>query len=86
MGELHRLQPRNLPPAPTAISVPETWAALRAAARITLGTFNDVVDLLDAEAPPADVFARVDLLNSQLEACGRAVTFLREVDDAPGAA
>ncbi|MCJ2116552.1 hypothetical protein MKK65_08155 [Methylobacterium sp. J-001] len=86
MGELHRLQPRNLPPAPTAISIPETWAALRAAARITHGTLGDIVDLLDAEAPPADVFAQIDILNTQLAACGRAVTFLKATGAPPSAA
>lgn len=89
MGDLHRLHPRNLPPAPETISVDDTWAALRIAARITHGTLGDIVDLLDAGAPPADVFARIDLLNTQLEACGRAVCFLREVahaPEAPGAA
>ncbi|MGU3407694.1 hypothetical protein [Methylobacterium brachiatum] len=86
MGDLHRLPLRNLPPAPPTASVPESWGALRVAMRITHRTLGDIVDLLDVGAPSADVFARIDLLNTQLEACGRAVTFLREVDDAPGAA
>lgn len=86
MGELHRLPFRDLPPAPTGISISETWAALRVAARITHGTLGDIVDLLDAGAPPADVFARIDLLNTQLAACGRAVTFLREAGEPPDAA
>lgn len=86
MGDLHRLPLRDLPPAPTGISIPETWDALRVAARITHGTLGEIVDLLDASAPPAEVFARIDLLNTQLQACGRAVTFLREVGEPPDAA
>ncbi|MCJ2098451.1 hypothetical protein [Methylobacterium sp. E-046] len=86
MGELHRLPLRDLPPAPTSISVPETWAALRSAMRITHGTLGEIVDLLDAGAPPADVFALIDTFNSQITTCGRAVTFLREAGTPPDAA
>ncbi|SFM92045.1 hypothetical protein [Methylobacterium pseudosasicola] len=86
MGDLHRLPLRDLPPAPTGISVPETWAALRVAMRLCHGTLGEVVDLLEAGAAPADVFARIDTFNSQITTCGRAVTFLREVGEPPDAA
>ncbi|MCJ2065754.1 hypothetical protein MKK63_24060 [Methylobacterium sp. J-088] len=86
MGELHRLPLRCLPPAPADVSVPETWAALRSAMRITHGTLGEIVDLLDAGAPPAEVFARIDTFNSQITTCGRAVTFLREAGEPPDAA
>jgi hypothetical protein len=86
MGDVHRLQPRNLPEPPPTVSVPHAWALLRAGTRITHGTLGEIVAMLDAGAPPADVFAQIDILNTQLAACGSAVTFLKATGAPPSAA
>lgn len=86
MGELHRLKLRDLPEAPPTASVPHAWALLRAGMQITRGTLGEIVEMLDAGAPSADVFARIEILNTQLHACGSAVCFLKEADGTPGAA
>lgn len=86
MGDLHRLPIRNLPPAPPDCSAIRAWELLRAGTRITHGTLGELVEMLDAGAPPADVFAQIDILNTQLAACGRAVSFLKEAGAPPSAA
>lgn len=86
MGDLHRLPIRNLPPTPPDCSAERAWELLRLGARITHGTLGDLVAMLDAGAPPADVFAQIDILNTQLAACGSCVTFLKATDAPPSAA
>jgi hypothetical protein len=54
--------------------------------RITHGTLGEIVELLEADAPPAAVFAAIDTFNSGMLTCGRAVSFLKEADGQPGAA
>lgn len=86
MGDLHRLPTRTPRPAPPDCSAIRAWELLRAGARITHGTLGELVDMLDADAPLAAVVAQIDLLNTQLAACGSAVTFLREAGEPPDAA
>ena len=86
MGDVYRLQPRNLPEPPPTLSVPHAWELLQAGARATHSTLGEIVAMLDAGAPPADVFAAIDTLNVQLSACGRAVTFLKATGAPPSAA
>ena len=86
MGDVHHLPLRNLPPAPPDCSAIRAWELLRSGARITHGTLGDLVAMLDAGAPPADVFAQIDILNTQLAACGSCVTFLKATDAPPSAA
>ncbi|MCJ2092798.1 hypothetical protein MKK67_09830 [Methylobacterium sp. J-072] len=86
MGDVHRLPIRNLPPALPDCSAIRAWELLRSGARVTHGTLGSLVAMLDAGAPPADVFAQIDLLNTQLAACGCAVTFLKATGAPPSAA
>ncbi|MGU3330335.1 hypothetical protein ACLBXB_25760 [Methylobacterium mesophilicum] len=86
MGDVHRLPIRNLPPTPPDCSAIRAWELLRAGARATHATLGELVAMLDAGAPPADVFAQIDILNTQLAACGSAVTFLKATDAPPSAA
>ena len=86
MGDVHHLPIRGLPPAPPDCSAIRAWELLRAGTRATHNTLGEIVAMLDAGAPPADVFAQIDLLNTQLAACGRAVTFLKATGAPPSAA
>lgn len=86
MGDVHRLPLRNLPPAPPDCSAIRAWELLRAGTRITHSTLSELVAMLDAGAPPADVFAQIDILNTQLAACGSCVTFLKATHAPPSAA
>ena len=86
MGEVRRLPTRIPRPAPPDCSVIRAWELLRAGARATHGTLGELVAMLDDSAPLEAVLAQVDLLNTQLAACGSAVTFLREAGTPPDAA
>lgn len=86
MGDLHRLPTRRSRPAPPDCSAIRAWELLRSGARITHATMGELVAMLDDDAPLAAVLAQIDTLNTQLAACGSAVTFLREVGEPPDAA
>ncbi|WP_267427362.1 hypothetical protein [Methylobacterium sp. GC_Met_2] len=86
MGEVRRLPARAPRPAPPDCSAILAWERLRAGAKITHGTLSELVAMLDDSAPLATVLAQIDILNTQLAACGSAVTFLKAAGDPPSAA
>ncbi|MDP4026338.1 hypothetical protein Q8W71_27315 [Methylobacterium sp. NEAU 140] len=85
MGEVATFTPRADAPGSRALTVPQTWRAFLLGLRHCRDALDGAVELIEAGADPAEIFARVDDFNSAIALCGPTATFLREAGGRPTA-